>query len=861
MGGIDLKLAGPSKEVSQSAWNNVKNLKRDLVLCLQEFEKFYDLLMKEAPEGYTPWFFACAKNNKDPAFEKIKQHSPEKNKSWKHEGARLTKEECVEHIKEGYNLGISARAEDPLILIDIDDEKYLHQLPKGTLTATSRKRGGGHAFCWDKDGTAKTNIATDDGELRSLDMYVLACGSYVQFDSSSIKDKKAFYELSEEAQQDELLGHYTLKDANTPKFITFDDLPELFKEREKVIVEAEAEAQQREEKKTYDNKEGKYTQLFNLRVSDIIGKSDPNKRVGHPLHESTTNANWSLSGDGVVGHCWRCDVSLNAVQYLCVKAGYSECSLAGTPHARKGKDGEKISQGKSKIRGDKEAYKVAYDEALKLGLIEEYKSSQSNQRGIDIFTTEGQAEEFIKKQPLYYDDAGFFWHWDFDNYCYVKSDKVDVLNSLKNINPFVETIKSKERSEIINALMQVGRKNKPKEPKKTWIQFKDIIVDVQTGEEFKATPEYFITNPIPFSPSDSELTPTMDKIFKEWVVCEGLQDESYIKTLYQVVAYVCTSDQFLQRLIALTGSGSNGKGTFLQLLTKLIGLNNCCSTELRVLGKNSFEASSLYKKLLCEMGEVDATDLKNTNLIKKLSGEDLIRYEFKGKTAFTEESPTTCIISTNSLPKTPDSSIGFYRRWLIIDFPNQFKVKRDILAQIPEEEYNNLARKVINLLKELYKDNDFVNGGDFEERMKKYEERSNPLNDFIKERCEEEPESMTSLREFTNEYNKYLLTKKLRKTSPRELGKELRDETFEVSSRKINGKGTTSVMGLSIITTSTTSTTNDVTQSLRKRTTLPLNGSNGSNGFTRKEIESAGYSKEDFPETDEFFNKIREKFK
>jgi len=38
---------------------------------------------------------------------------------------------------------------------------------------------------------------------------------------------------------------------------------------------------------------------------------------------------------GSICHCWRHLVSLNAVQYLCVSAGYMSCGDAGIPHNSK----------------------------------------------------------------------------------------------------------------------------------------------------------------------------------------------------------------------------------------------------------------------------------------------------------------------------------------------------------------------------------------------------------------------------------------------------------------------------------------------------------------------------------------------
>tara|TARA_Y100000310_G_C20417359_1_gene684980 strand:- start:499 stop:801 length:303 start_codon:yes stop_codon:yes gene_type:complete len=54
-------------------------------------------------------------------------------------------------------------------------------------------------------------------------------------------------------------------------------------------------------------------------------------------------------------------VSLNALQFLCVKAGYASCSDAGTPH----------NGGTSTLKGDPKAIFVAWQEAKRMRLIPE----------------------------------------------------------------------------------------------------------------------------------------------------------------------------------------------------------------------------------------------------------------------------------------------------------------------------------------------------------------------------------------------------------------------------------------------------------------------------------------------------------
>ena len=91
------------------------------------------------------------------------------------------------------------------------------------------------------------------------------------------------------------------------------------------------------------------------------------------------------------------------------------------------------------------------------------------------------------------------------------------------------------------------------------------------------------------------------------------------------------------------------------------------------------------------------------------------------------------LIATNNLPSTTDKTVGFYRRWLIIDFPNQFSEEKDILAEIPEEEYSCLALKCCSILHDLLKVRKFTNEGTIEQRAEKYESKSNFLEKFIKE--------------------------------------------------------------------------------------------------------------------------------
>ncbi len=454
----------------------------------------------------------------------------------------------------------------------------------------------------------------------------------------------------------------------------------------------------------------------------------------------------------------------------------------------------------------------------------------------EMFSRRSQVEAFWKVQPFFYDKSKLFWIWDKEFKKWVLSDEVEFLNSIRDTFG-IETIESKARTELIEAFKQIGRKHKPEPARKSWIQLKEKIYDVKTKENFEASPKYFITNPIPWKIGDSEKTPEMDKLFTQWV------GKDHIKELYEFIAYSSSMDQFMQRIFAFCGGGSNGKGTFIKLVYKFLGKENCVSSELKALSEDKFEPAILYRKLLCVMGEVSYGDLKNTNQIKKIAGEDQMSFQYKGKTPFSDDNTATCVSLTNSLPATPDKSTGFYRKWYIADFPNQFtEIKKDLIESIPEQEFENLSRKIIRILNELYETRKFTNEGNFEERIQKYEEHSNPVMKFVEEFCEEIPGESISIRDFTNKCNDFHKEKHLRILSSIQIGKILREEGFAVSPRKINGVSSVVILNLSfkkcIENYSNYSNYSKVQQKPYKETNEHLDSSNSSNSFLDKNKET-----------------------
>ena len=396
--------------------------------------------------------------------------------------------------------------------------------------------------------------------------------------------------------------------------------------------------------------------------------------------------------------------------------------------------------------------------------------------------------------PFFYDRTGMFWMWKKELCCFEIVDEIDLINDLE-IKMKIEgkTIASQLKSKYIESFKRIGRRRIPEVPSQNWIQFKDMVYDLKTKEIFKATSKYFFTNSIPWSVGETDATPTMDKIFTQWV------GEENIKTLYEVIAYSCLQDYPIHSLFCFMGSGRNGKSRFLALLNKFIGANNCCSSELDSLMDSRFESAKLFKKLVCFMGETNFGVMEKTSLLKKLTGQDSIGGEFKGKQPFDFVNYAKLCISSNSLPSSTDTSEGFYRRWMIVDFPNNFPEGVDILSTIPEIEYNNLARKITCLISELTNRGRFSNQGTIEERQKKFIMASNPLPIFIELFCDREiPSDKIKYSEFYLAYLKYLIVNKKRAVSRKEFKKVLDQEGLEVEKKTIDYESAFYIQGVKL---------------------------------------------------------------
>ena len=130
---------------------------------------------------------------------------------------------------------------------------------------------------------------------------------------------------------------------------------------------------------------------------------------------------------------------------------------------------------------------------------------------------------------------------------------------------------------------------------------------------------------------------------------------------------------------------------------------------------------------------------------------------------------------------------------MIIDFPNTFDEKKDIMNDIPEEEYNCLALKCSHILKELLIKREFHKEGTIEERKDRFEAKSDFLQKFLDDYVSNDINGSINKAEFYKKFISWCRENRHRELAENTLGRKMKDKSIN-SGRKFadwmyDGKG------------------------------------------------------------------------
>lgn len=300
-------------------------------------------------------------------------------------------------------------------------------------------------------------------------------------------------------------------------------------------------------------------------------------------------------------------------------------------------------------------------------------------REIDTITRD---ESF--SEELFFTEKGRFLHDRFGNYMltnlniiridgqvfiYTKDNLYsnDPLEFEKQMITKIPSLKDQQRKEVYKYIILQCTKT-GEFASARYIGLKNSVLDLETMEEFPYSPRWVINNKINIDYNPKAYSKVLDNTLTK-VACGDTQ----IRTLVEeMVGYTLYRKNSMQVCFILTGEGSNGKSTILNVVKKLIGKQNYSSLDLREL-ETTFGPAEMYNKLANIGDDISAKYLENSSVFKKVvTGESFIAQR-KYAQPFELESYATQIFCANELPQVHDKSDGFSRRIIIVPFNARFK--------------------------------------------------------------------------------------------------------------------------------------------------------------------------------------------
>ncbi len=376
--------------------------------------------------------------------------------------------------------------------------------------------------------------------------------------------------------------------------------------------------------------------------------------------------------------------------------------------------------------------KKATDEMMKNGAWE-LLASMGPKKAAMAFSSE-QARSFQK-----YENATTY-----RNYAIKRRDSKYITAALKEAHPMVEI--DQRQLDADEFLLNT--------PSATY----DLRIGLPSAHEH--TPAEFITKQTTVDPSDDGMDIWQDAL--ETFFCGDNELIDYVQEIagLSAIGKVC-----VEGLIIAYGEGRNGKSTFWNTLSRVMGTysGNMSADTLTVGCKRNVkpELAEAKGKRIIIAAELEEGMRLNTSNVKQLCSTDEIYAEKKYKDPFSFVPSHTLVLYTNHLPKVGAIDAGTWRRLIVIPFNAKIEGSSDI-KNYADYLFNKAGGAILKWImtgakRVIEKDYHIVKPAVVDAAIQKYKDNNDWLSQFLDECCEVGSGLIAKSGEVYNAYRSYCM--------------------------------------------------------------------------------------------------------
>lgn len=376
--------------------------------------------------------------------------------------------------------------------------------------------------------------------------------------------------------------------------------------------------------------------------------------------------------------------------------------------------------------------KKATDEMMKNGAWE-LLASMGPKKAAMAFSSE-QARSFQK-----YENATTY-----RNYAIKRRDSKYITAALKEAHPMVEI--DQRQLDADEFLLNT--------PSATY----DLRIGLPSAHEH--TPADFITKQTTVDPSGGGMDIWQDAL--ETFFCGDNELIDYVQEIagLSAIGKVC-----VEGLIIAYGEGRNGKSTFWNTLSRVMGTysGNMSADTLTVGCKRNvkLELAEAKGKRIIIAAELEEGMRLNTSNVKQLCSTDEIYAEKKYKDPFSFVPSHTLVLYTNHLPKVGAIDAGTWRRLIVIPFNAKIEGSSDI-KNYADYLFNKAGGAILKWImtgakRVIEKDYHIVKPAVVEAAIQKYKDNNDWLSQFLDECCEIDSSYSAKSGDVYNAYRSYCM--------------------------------------------------------------------------------------------------------
>jgi P4 family phage/plasmid primase-like protien len=257
------------------------------------------------------------------------------------------------------------------------------------------------------------------------------------------------------------------------------------------------------------------------------------------------------------------------------------------------------------------------------------------------------------------------------------------------------------------------------------------LLNIYTRELVPHTPSFvsLIQYPVVYDPSAE--APVWEACVKDWM--SGPEQAEKTRLIQQFCGYILSSSMLYDRALFMVGDGGNGKSTFIDTISMVIGPEGTAHIDLEDL-YGDFGMHGLIGKRLNVIEEV-AGNYYQSNKLKKLISGEAVTIKIKYKPQFTFRPQAKFVFSVNLLPRVDDTSTATERRICAVAFLNNYRKNPNFQLRssvgLLAQELSGILNWMIDGANDLAKSGKFVTTEEQTRLLNEYREENSSVEGFL----------------------------------------------------------------------------------------------------------------------------------